>query len=219
LGAIGEFPLSELQHARAYAADITAERRQAQSMHQMRREHKQASKGAKKANELLASSPSAKVPGGDIIAKGNRLLYLGPSCLPFGTSLEGIARELGCSTRTAQYRLSNAWREERGITPIEKRQGAYQILEDCPKEFFNEIRALEDKPWQYVQLGRRVFKLHTNLYASSVLLRGARYRQSEYKRHLEACYNLERGQLGTSVCTTPSIDEGLRSPFVSYADP
>jgi hypothetical protein len=183
MGAIGEFPLDQIQHIKAIAADIQAEKLQIQSFHLMRKEFGRFAKGAKRASELLSNATSsAKVPGGVCIARGNRLLYLEPHWRPFGGSQQGIADRLGVSLRTIQYRLSHPWRESSGVTPIDKAQTAHQVFEECPKQFLQDFMRLEENATQkYVFLGRRLFKVGTNLYDTGVTLRSMRFRQAEYR--------------------------------------
>ena len=193
MGAIGVFPLEEIEHIRAHAADIQAEKLQAQSFHQMKEEFGKYARGAKKAAELLSNpySSSAKVPGGVCITRGARLLYLEPHWRPFGGSQQAIADRLGVSLRTVQYRLSNSWRGERGIAEINKAQAAHQILEECPKSFLKDFMRLEENASQrFVFLHSRLFQVRCNLYDTGVLLRCQRYRQAEYREELEACYKM-----------------------------
>lgn len=182
MGAIGQFPLEQIQHAKAHAADIQAEKLQAQSFHQMKKEYKQFANGAKQASELLLqSTSSAKVPGDVFIAKGERLIYLAPHWRPFGGSMQGIADRLGVSLRTVQYRLSHQWREERGTPSISKAQTARQILEDASKEFVQNFYKLDwNAETKYVFLGRRLFEIGCNIYDTGVVLRSQRRRQAEY---------------------------------------
>jgi hypothetical protein len=182
MGAIGEFPLEEIPHAKARAADIVAEKLQAQSIYQRDKEWGKFARGAKSAAELLASpTSSAKVPGEVVISRGNRLLYLEPHWRPFGGTQRVIADRLEVSTRTIQYRLSNNWRASRGIPTIEKAQTAHQVFEECPKEFLQGFMGLEENASQkYVWMGRKLFKRGTNLYDTGILLRSHRFRQAEY---------------------------------------
>lgn len=182
LGAISQFPLEEIQHAKARAADTQAEKLQAQSHHKMKEEYKKFAAGARQASDLLLqSTSSAKVPGDVCIARGERLIYLAPHWRPFGASQQGIADRLGVSLRTIQYRLSHAWREERGIPAISKAQSAHQILEDASKEFAQNFYRLDwNAEQKYVFLGRRLFEVGCNLYDTGVLLRSQRRRQAEY---------------------------------------
>lgn len=183
LGAIGEFPLEEIEHIKAHATDIQAEKLQAQSFHKMKEEFKRFARGASKASELLSNkSPSARVSGGVFIARGTRLLYLEPHWRPFGGSQQRIADALGVSVRTVQTRLSHHWRESRGIPAIEKAQTAHQVFEECPRPFLQDWMALEEKSEQrYVFLGSRLFKVGCNLYDTGVVLRCQRRQQAYYK--------------------------------------
>jgi hypothetical protein len=192
LGAIGIFRLDEIQHAKARATDIQAEKLQAQSDHKRKEQWGKYARGAKTAAELLESaSSSARVPGGEAIARGKRLIYLEPHWRPFGGSQQGIADRLGVSVRTVQYRLDNSWRKSRGLAPIDKAQSAHQVFEEYPKEFLQDfVRLEESRRERYVFLGKRLFYVSCNLYYTGVLTRGQRYRQSEYRRELEACYKL-----------------------------
>lgn len=190
LGAIGVFPLEEIEHAKAHATDIQAEKLQAQSFHQMKKEYGKYARGAKQAADLLSdATSSARVPGGVRITRGKRLLYLAPHWRPFGGSQRIIADRLGVSVRTIQYRLCNAWRKERGITEIDKAQSAHQVFEECPKSFLENFMALEEGASQrYVFLHSRLFRIGCNLYDTGVLLRCQRYREAEYRESLETCY-------------------------------
>jgi DNA-binding Lrp family transcriptional regulator len=183
LGAIGEIPLSKLQHAKTYATDIQAEQLQGQSFHNMKEEFGRFAEGAKKAAELLAiTSPSAGGSGGVVVARGHRLLYLAPHWRPFGASQEGIAKRLGVSVRTIQYRVNNGWRATRGLPKIKKRQSAHQVFEECPKEFLRDfMREEENATQKYVFLGRRLFRRGCNLYDTGTTLRSFRRRKSEYR--------------------------------------
>jgi hypothetical protein len=183
LGAIGYVPLEDLQHAKTYATDIQVEQLQAQSFHKMKEEFGKFARGAKTAAGLLGrDSSSARVSGDVIIAKGQRLLYLAPHWRPFGGSQQGIASRLGVSLRTVQNRLSNAWREERGISTIEKRQAAHQVFEEAPKEFLKDfMRVEENSDQKYIWLGRRLFERGCNLYDTGISLLSLRRRKAEYK--------------------------------------
>lgn len=182
MGAIGEFPLKQIEHAKAHATDIQAEKLQAQSFHQMKEEYKRFAKGARQARDLLMqATSSAKVPGDVCIARGERLLYLAPHWRPFGGSQQGIADRLGVSVRTVQYRLSHQWREERGIPAISKAQSAHQILEEASKEFAQNFYRLDwNAEQKYVFLGRRLFEVGCNLYDTGAILRSQRRQQAEY---------------------------------------
>jgi hypothetical protein len=182
MGAIGVFPLQEIEHAKTRATDIVAEKLQAQSFYQMMKEWGRFARGAKPAAILLAiKTLSAKVPGEVFITRGNRLLYLEPHWRPFGGAQQTIATRLEVSTRTVQYRLSNTWRTSRDIPAIEKAQSAHQVFEECPKEFLQGFMRLEENASQkYVWMGRKLFKRGTNLYDTGVLLRAQRFRQAEY---------------------------------------
>lgn len=197
LGAIAEFPLSEIQHAKARATDIQAEKLQAQSFHKMKEDFGKFARGARPAAELLSnSSSSAKVPGDACIARGKRLLYLAPWWRPFGGSQKAIADRLGVSLRTVQYRLSNTWRESRGIPLIDKAQSAHQVLEECPKPFLRDFMRLEENSEQkYVFLGSRLFEIGTNLYSTGVILRSMRRRKAEYTEEVEAYYKMQNSRV------------------------
>lgn len=192
MGAIGVFPLAEIQHAKARATDIAAEKLQAQSSHQKNKEWGKFAKGSKSAAELLAvTTSSAKVPGEVVIARGHRLLYLEPHWRPFGGCQQTIADRLGVSIRTIQYRLDNRWRASRDIPTIEKAQSARQVFEECPKDFLQSFMRLEEgATQQYVWMGRRLFKRGTNLYDTGISLRSQRYRQAEYKCSVESPENI-----------------------------
>jgi hypothetical protein len=187
IGAVGMFPLHDIQHARAKAAEIQAEDLQRQSDYKRKEAFGKYAKGAKSAAELLSdSSSSARVSGGERIARGNRLLYLAPHWRPFGGSQKTIGDRIGVSTRTVQNRLSNSWRGERGLELINKAQSAHQVFEEVPAAFLRDyMKYAEESPEQrYVFLGRRVFKVGCNLYSTSVLLRNYRYRKAEYKNEI-----------------------------------
>ncbi len=196
LGAIGEFKLSEIQHAKARAADIAAEKLQTQSDHKRKEEWGRFAKGSREARELLhGASPSARVSGGEVICRGHRLLYLEPNWRPFGASQEGIAKQLGVSLRTVQYRLSNNWRRHHDIPVVDKAQTAHQILPECPKDVLLAFVRVADEKERYVFLGKRLFRVGCNLYDTGVLMKPQSRRQSEYRQLLEACYKIESAQI------------------------
>lgn len=204
MGAIGQFPLEQLEHAKAHATDIQAEKLQAQSFHQMKKEYKKFATGARQASDLLLqSTSSAKVPGDVVIARGERLLYLAPHWRPFGASQQGMADRLGVSLRTVQYRLSHSWREERGIPAISKAQSAHQILEDASKEFAQNFYRLDwNAEQKYVFLGSRLFEVGCNLYDTGIILRHQRRRQAEYSV-------LQKSEFASdvTVCSTNEFPE------------
>lgn len=193
LGAIAEFPLREIQHAKTRATDTVTEKVQAQSFYKMGEEWGKFAKGSKTAAVLLHNaSSSGKVPGDAVIVRGKRLLYLEPYWRPFGASQQTIADRLGVSLRTVQYRLSNDWRQSRGIPEIDKAQSARQILSECPKAFLRDFMHLEENSEQkYVFLGSRLFEIGTNLYNTGVLLRSMRRQKWQYVEDLEAYYNAD----------------------------
>lgn len=184
IGAVGMFRLTDIRHAKAKAAEIAAEDLQRQSFHLMKESYGKYAKGAKSAAELLAlNTSSARVSGGVLLARGHRLAYFSPHWRPFGGSQATISDRLGVSPRTVQYRLCNTWRESRGLEPINKVQTAHQVHEECPKAFLRDfMRCEENSHKKYVFLGARLFKIGCNLYSTSVLLRGYRYRKAEYRQ-------------------------------------
>jgi len=190
IGAVGMFPLKDIQHAKAKAAEIQAEDLQRQSDYKRKEQWGKYAKGAKSGAELLSnSSSSARVSGDELIARGKRLLYLAPHWRPFGGSQKTIADRLGVSVRTVQNRLSNPWREARGLELIDKAQSAHQVFEECPKSFLKDFMSLEEKSEQkYVFLGKRLFQVGCNLYSTTVLLRNYRYRKAEYRTEQAAYY-------------------------------
>lgn len=208
LGAIGIFPLKNIEHAKAHATDIQLEKRQAQSHYRMKENFGRFARGAKTAAELLEkSASSARVPGDVIISRGHRLLYLAPHWRPFGGSQQSTASSLGVSVRTVQYRVSNAWRKERGIDLIEKIQSAHQVHEECPKQFLMDFMRLEKEAAQrHVFLGSRLFRIGCNLYDTGVLLRCQRFRQQEYQQALEACYKQD-DSLGVLQADYKALEE------------
>jgi hypothetical protein len=182
LGAIGEFPLQEICHAKAYAAEIQAEDLQRQSFYLMKKEWGKYSRKAKLACELLAQEElSARMPGDAFIARGKRLLYLGPHWRPFGASQAGIAKKLGVSVRTVQYRFCAAWREERNLPLLNKAQAAHQIKQEYPVEYLRLFYKFAEKPDEkHVFYGNRLFEVGTNLYHSTVALRSQKMRKADY---------------------------------------
>ncbi len=182
LGAVGEFPLREINQAAAYATDIAAEHLQAQSFYKMQEEWGKYAKGAKRAADLLEEASSARMPGGVVLTKGSRLLYLSPHWRPFGGSQQTLSDRLGISVRTVQYRLSRGWRAERKISPIFKLQAAHEVFEDYPPEYHQVLikKAGEGLKERLVRLGRKLFKVGCNLYESKVLLRSMRFRKWDY---------------------------------------
>ena len=181
IGPIGEVPLVKIQHAATFACDLVAEQLQGQSFFQMKKEAGKAASGQKSASELLSEdAPSVRVPGGDIIARGKRLLYLSADWLVFGGSQKTIADRLGCSVRTVQNRLSNVWRGERGIPFISKAQSAKEVIEGCPGAFLDKLISFEEDANRFVRLGRRLFKVGCNLYESPVESRSQRFRKKEF---------------------------------------
>ncbi len=215
MGAIGVFPLNQIEHAKAHATSIQAEKLQAQSFYQMKEWFGRFARGAKTAAELLEkSSSSAKVPGDVIVSRGNRLLYLAPHWRPFGGSQQGIADRLGVSLRTVQYRLSNTWRKQRGIELIEKAQSAHQVFEECPKEFLKDFMRLEEGATQkYVWLGSRLFERGCNLYHTGIMLRSQRFRQAEYNDE-----NVLQSEVRVP-CSMPILQAGNESDFKIFEEP
>ncbi len=215
MGAIGVFPLNQIEHAKAHATSIQAEKLQAQSFYRMKEWFGRFARGAKTAAELLEkSSSSAKVPGDVIVSRGNRLLYLAPHWRPFGASQQGIADRLGVSIRTVQYRLSNQWRGKRGIDLIEKAQSAHQVFEEYPKEFLKDFMRLEEGAAQkYVWLGSRLFERGCNLYHTGIVLRSQRFRQAEYNDE-----NVLQSEMRVP-CSMPILQAGNESDFKIFEEP
>jgi hypothetical protein len=181
IGSIAELPLVKVQHLKTWATDQTAELIQAQSDFKRREERGKEAKHQSRAFELLGeNSASVRVPGAEIITTGKRLLYLSKNWVPFGASQEAIAQKLGVSLRTVQYRVSNTWREDRGIAHIQKKQTAQLIMDNCSKSFMAEVQRFEDEPNRFVRVGRKLFKVGCNLYTSPLTLRNQRFRAVEF---------------------------------------
>lgn len=180
IGAVVSFPLDQIQHAKAIAAEGQAEALQAQSWHQKQKEWGKYAKGQPKASEILTESASAKVAG-VLVARGKRLAYLGPNWRRFGGSQRTIADRLGVSIRTIQNRLSHSWREERGMNPLAKAQTAYQVFEDYDLGMIKALYSLtEDANQKWIRLGRRLFERGTNIYQTQCRLRSFKCRKAFY---------------------------------------
>jgi hypothetical protein len=182
IGAIGQFPLVKIQHAKVLATDLATMQLQSQSEFKRKEATPKVNRPQLRgASELLdSSSPSARVPGGEIYCRGKRLLYLLSGWIPFGASQKGVAERVGCSVRTIQHRLSNAWREERGIAHLSKLQTAHEVLSDCPDAFLKDAAKAGEDISRLVRLGKRVFQVGCNLYDIPIELRNQRFRQREY---------------------------------------
>ena len=207
IGAVGKIALRGLEHAKAYAAQIQAKRTEADSFFSMRKEWGRFARGAKTADEILKNKPSSvREPGGGLVlARGHRLVYLAPYWRPFGASQEGIARELGVSLRTVQYRLDNRWNRSRNIT-LEKAQSAHQVFSEFPPGMFDALVEASDEPKRYTRLGRKLFRVGCNLYGDGeVLLKRIAYREEEYKTGILQNASFENRVPGNYRCITSEV--------------
>lgn len=183
LGPVVRFPLEQLPQAKVKAAEGQLLHTQQASFWEMKADWGKFARGSKTAEELLSSD---KVPGGVVITRGERLLYLHPHWRPFGAAQAPAAETLGVSTRTIQYRLSDSWREERGLEPLNKAQTAKQVYEDMPLDYLVDlVKHKERSDERFVFLGQRLFEVGTNLYEFADLqLHSQRRRKTEYRRKL-----------------------------------
>lgn len=181
IGAVVNFPLSELPHAKAIAAEGMAESLQAQSYYKMRTQWGRFAKGQPKASDLLIEPASEKLAG-VLLARGRRLLYLAPHWRPFGGSQQTISELLGVSKRTVQNRFCDKWRIERGMNPLLKKQAAHQVYEDYDSYLVKELYHFTPKAAQkWIKLGRRLFERGTNLYRTQCELRSQKCRKALYR--------------------------------------
>ncbi len=199
IGPIAEFPLEEVSDAKVKAAEAMAEHLQQISFWLMKKQWKKYATGAATAYALLTNHLSARMSG-QVVARGQRLLYLPPHWRPFGVSQSAIAESLGCSARTVSRRFSDSWRLERQIAPLNKAQTARQIFEDLPKaelQAFCRYGADEDMVNRLVFLGKRLFLTGPNLYVTPTALRSQRFRKSEYLNGVLQARKNRKGRAGT----------------------
>lgn len=207
IGAVVNFPLSELPHAKAIAAEGQAEALQAQSYFKMKVQWGRFAKGQPKAAEILTGSASEK-SAGVLVARGRRLAYFAPHWRPFGGSQRTIADRLGVSTRTIQNRLSHSWRHERGMAPLDKAQAAHQVYEDYDPALWKELYKYTPKANErWIKFGRRLFERKTNLYATQCELRPQRRRKAFYKEAITA--STDNSGLSPKTTGTPEIGGNL----------
>lgn len=198
IGPIAEFPLEEVDKSKVKATEAMAEHLQKISFWQMKKQWKKYAAGAATAHDLLKNRLSARMSG-QVISRGQRLLYLAPHWRPFGVSQSAIADSLGCSERTVTRRFSDTWRTEHQLAPLTKAQTARQIFEDLPKaelQAFCRYGAEEEVANRLVFLGKRLFLVGPNLYDTPTALRSQRWRKGEYLNVLQGKTN-QKGRAGT----------------------
>lgn len=204
LGAVVNFPLSELPHAKAIAAEGMAESLQAQSFYKMKTQWGRFARNQPKADQLLTGSASEKLAG-VLLGRGKRLLYLAPHWRRFGGSQRTIADRLGVSTRTIQNRLDHSWRHERGMQPIHKAQTAQQVYEDYDPALWKELyKFTPNANERWIKLGRRLFERGCNLYRTQCELRSQKCRKALYREAIA----LSTDNLSLSLKTTGTPETG-----------
>lgn len=207
IGPVVSFPLDQLEHAKAIAAEGMAESLQAQSYFKMKVQWGRFAKGQPKAAEILTGSASEK-SAGVLVARGRRLAYFAPHWRPFGGSQRTIADRLGVSTRTIQNRLSHSWRHERGMNPLDKAQAAHQVYEDYDPLLWRELyKYTPNANERWIKFGRRLFERKTNLYATQCELRPQRRRKAVYKEAIAA--STDKPELSPKTTGTPEIGGNL----------
>lgn len=185
IGAVASFPLEDIEFAKVRCTEAQALSLQNQSWHEMRKEWGKFAVQTQRPEKLLTSD---KVAGGPTFGRGKRLIYLRSRQRAFGGSQDAIADRLGVSLRTVQYRLSDQWRESRGLNRANKAQAAREICEEYPLEMLKDFYDFcPNRKAKLVFMGRRLFEVSTNLYYfEDVSLRSQRYRKSKFLRMIGA---------------------------------
>ncbi|NEZ59473.1 helix-turn-helix domain-containing protein [Adonisia turfae] len=183
LGAIADVSVDHLgrSEAKALCTALEAQYRQRQAYWAARKEKKgQAKKLVLKPWEMATSD---KLPG------ENSLVVVSNGFQIPGCSIAGLAKATDWSQSTIKRRLSNRWRLERTVEPIQKRRVATEL--DDPELLF----LLKESSCSFLvtenALGHtRVLKVLTDSGRSKVLSLGCNVYAQEYE--LRSCRSLRR---------------------------
>lgn len=190
-GAVTEISIDELPQLKLIATEIETQRLQDSSRYQATRVHRN---GVAEPNELIAPSHSSRGVKGNVIHRGNTALFVDEHFVPFGTSQRTIANSLSRSDRTIRKRLSNSYRCERGLAPLDRVQlvqtstelnDRYAVL---LRQFERSELKMMDGVWMSDWSDRLfvcnglVFKSLCNVYAKENVLHSMKRSRSVFKK-------------------------------------
>lgn len=125
----------------------------------------------------------------DVLYLGRRCVFVSPEFTMFGVSLKSIAKKAGRSFSTAQRRLSNLYREQRGVLPVAKKQLAQAVDDKGEARFLKSEHSLDET--RFFQRGDRTFRSGCTVYDRDLELRSGKYTKYRYKRAVAKELNSE----------------------------
>lgn len=194
IGTTYEISISELKHTKFLNAEACAMHNQQKSHYAMvdERKKRENSKHVKVDSLGDVFKPLQSVSRGQtLIYRTDRYAFMSEEFTLFGANLESNADSLGRTARTAQRRLSNSYRESRGIDSVEKIQIAQKLnsRQNNWKEFSRMAFDSRDSEAGNIlgktfNVGSRVFEAKCNLYNSSITLSSKRHWRQNLKSAL-----------------------------------
>jgi len=169
LGAISVIGVVELRNIKFKATEADAIRCQKQSYYAATKGKKLQKLRTIKPDKILCSKSKR------ILLLSSRFVYLASGVLAYGASQENIGNSSGISCSTVQRRLSNKYRDLRGLEPVSKKQqcvcafGADEKIE-YNKRYFEQSQELINSGKYHIPKSlnklnsKSVFKSHTNIY-------------------------------------------------------
>lgn len=166
LGAIAQVEVERLKELKFAATEATALRLQNQSRHKELSNHNHESVKSKVIDPDRVLSSELGI--GAILARIGRFTFLKNNTFVVGVTQQHVARTLNRHPTTVQRRLSNSYRQERGINQILKTQLVARPLTDA--YIVGGVPSPRIKPGQRIirtKLG--VFRLAPNIYKAEDL--------------------------------------------------
>lgn len=183
LGGIAYVAQHELKTLRFAATETTTMQLQNQSRFNEARRKENKSKRIATPTEFVQSQLGV----GSILFRRGRFTFLKFNSAYYGTAQSTVAEKLGRHPSTVQRRLSNSWREKRGIGTIAKTQ-----LVTPPRTKLKPIKGSKygvreiPLPQQHIiRVSEGVFRLGANVYDLPVVLSSGKAQRQALKRALQ----------------------------------
>lgn len=172
LGTFFKVTVDQLPHLKAIATEAQAASLQRQSHHEMvaalKKEQQTKRVKFNTTADIFDQAPSVVCRGGNsnVIFIGKRAVFVSQKFTVFGGSQKAIATQLDRSERTIQRRLSNTWRDRKGLDRVEKKQ-VCQLQDSIASDWKGLTKsALESGEFDIAAESARLFNIRGKVFKS-----------------------------------------------------